>query len=401
MAATFDPLYAEPTDEGLARLRAREPISATPSGPWFIASYDAVLEATQDIDTYRASFRDPGVVVPDDELMLAEVLEPRHGEIRRIINSAIAPHRIAPIADFCEDLCVRLLAELRAGSGPVDLFTDFILPVPNHVIAELLGAEPSHYEKWARWSEELQESTYVTLNRTERGEGLAGAHPEYTAFVDSLVADRRANPREDFVTRLITRDVEGEPLSDVEARSQLVFLFTAGNATTRHLLGNLFFKMATDPALFGALRADRELVPVAVEEALRMFPPVRVLLRDVMQDKETHGKSVCPHEKIAFGLECANRDEAVYEDPHEFRLDRDKPRNHLAFGGGPHVCPGASLARMEARIAVNALLDVVESMTIHGSDEYVNGPLWWARGPESLTVDIVWSPSAAGEEQAR
>lgn len=391
---TFDPLYADPTDAELARLRSVEPVSATPTGPWFIASHDAVLEATQDIDTYRASFRDPGVVVPDDELMLAEVLEPRHGQMRRIINSAIAPHRITPIAGFCEDLCVDLLDGLRQQEGPVDLFTDFILPVPNHVIAELLGAEPSHYETWARWSEELQESTYVTLNRTERGEGLAGSHPEYTAFVDALIADRRANPREDFVTRLITREIEDAPLSDVEARSQLVFLFTAGNATTRHLFGNLFFQMASDPELFATLRADRELVPVAVEETLRMYPPVRVLLRDVMQDKETHGKQVCPRDKIAFGLECANRDETKFDDPHVFRLDRDKPRNHLAFGGGPHVCPGASLARLEAKIAANVLLDKAEAMTIHGPKEYVNGPLWWARGPESLTVDITWAPES-------
>jgi cytochrome P450 len=153
--------------------------------------------------------------------------------------------------------------------------------------------------------------------------------------------------------------------------------------------------MATDPELYARLRADRELVPNAVEETLRLYPPVRVLLRDVMQEKDTHGKTVCPHDKIAFGLECANRDETKFDDPHEFRLDREKPRNHLAFGGGPHVCPGASLARMEANIAANVVLDKVESMSIHGPDEYVNGPLWWARGPASLTVDVVWADEPA------
>ncbi len=214
------------------------------------------------------------------------------------------------------------------------------MPVPNNVIAHLLGAPPADFALWAAWSDDVVQGTWPATNRNERGVGLPGAHPEFTAYVDALIAARRAEPRDDFVTRLLESEVDGRTLTDVEARTQLVFLFISGNETTRHLIANLLWTVANDGALFARLRAEPDLVPVAVEESLRHDPPIRFLLRNCMEDRELHGAHLCPGDKVAFGLLSANRDESVFEDPHTFRLDRADPRGTSRSVEGRTSVPG-------------------------------------------------------------
>src|SRR3954465_11672975 len=193
---SFDPLSAPADAPGLEDLRDHCPVVRTAAGPWYLARHADVLAATQDIELFGASFREPGIVVPDEEQLINEIPEPRHGQIRRIINSAIASHRIARIEPFCHDLCHELLDDLLARGEPVDLVSEFVMPVPNNVIAHLLGAPAEDFRLWARWSDEVGQGTWPALNRNERGEGLAGAHPEFCAYVDALIAARRADPRD-------------------------------------------------------------------------------------------------------------------------------------------------------------------------------------------------------------
>jgi cytochrome P450 len=283
-----------------------------------------------------------------------------------------------------------LISHILVKSGSSDLVSEFIMSVPNNVIAQLLGAPPEDFLLWAGWSDDVVQGTYPTRNANDRGEGLAGAHPEFVAYVDALVASRRVTPRDDFITRLISTEVDGRRLTDIEARTQLVFLFISGNETTRHLIANLLWSLANDAELFEQLRTNRHLVPAAVEESLRHDPPIRFLMRTCTGQAELHGQQLCPHDKIAFGVASANRDESHFEDADRFRIDRPDPRRHLAFGGGPHVCPGADLARREARVAVEVFLDSVASVTPVQPDRYdpvvVSGPLgpnpWrWSRFP--------------------
>jgi hypothetical protein len=367
------------------------PVQRNEAGSWVFAGYAEVLAATQDVEAFRANFRAPGVQVPPQEQFVNEIPEPRHGHVRKIINSAIASHRLTGVEPLCETLCRDLLTGLRERGGPADLVTEYVMPVPNSIIAHLLGAEPADYAKWAAWSEEVVEGTYPSLFRNERGVGLAGAHPEFAAYIDAIIADRRANPREDFVTRLITREIDGRRLGDVEARAQLVFLFISGNETTRHLLGNLLYRIAGDPALFDELAADRKLVEAAIEESLRLDPPVRLLMRTCSAGTVVAGEAIEVGDPVIFGVEQANRDEAKFDEAGEFRLDRPDLRRHLAFGGGPHVCPGAHLARMEARVAVNMLLDMATGLAIEPGYVYENVPVAWAKGPRSVPVQISWA----------
>ncbi len=383
--------------DALAELRSRCPVSTTASGAYFLARYDDVLAATKDVDTFRASFREPGVVVPPEEQLVSEIPEPRHGKIRRIINSAIAQHRIGRVEPFARELCNELLDGVLARGGG-DLVAEYVTPIPATVIAHLLGADPKDHRRFAEWSDVVVQSTYATKNRRvdgEENEGLAGVAPAFTAYLDRMIAERRdaADPPDDFVTRLVNTEVDGQRLTDLEMRTQLAFLLMAGNETTRHLIGNMLHTLCSDPAMFARLREERDLVPTVVEESLRHDPPIHVLMRDCAKDVTVDGVTIPAGVKVAFGLAAANRDRRTYDDPDAFRLDRPSARDHLAFGGGPHVCPGASLARLEGRIALDVFLDRVERAQIEDGYGREPVPVFWANGPRRLPVTLTASPA--------
>lgn len=385
----FDPLVAPFDDPGFSELRERCPVSLTESGAWYLARYEDLVAGAKDVDRFVASFREQGVVVPDEEQLVSEIPEPRHGQIRRIINSAIAAHRIGRVEPFCFDLCNELLDKILNSNDPVDLVAEYVMPVPNNVIAHLLGAPSEDFRRWSAWSDEVVQGTYPTKNRNERGEGLAGAHPEFVDYVDALIAARRRQPADDFITRLISTEVDGRRLTDTEARTQLVFLFISGNETTRHLIGNMLWRIANDPVLLATLAADRSLVSNAIEETLRLDPPVKFLMRNCMIDTTVEGEHISAGEKVVFGLGSANRDAGRFENPEKFRLDRPDTRGHLSFGAGPHVCPGAALARLEARVAIEVFLDRVAEASPETPTEYDAVPVFWAHGLATLPVRLL------------
>lgn len=373
-----------------SRLRAEAPVWRTANGVWFFSRFDDVLAATKDIESFKSSFRDPGVVVPEEEQLISEIEEPRHGKIRRIVNSAIAAHRLGRIEDFARETSQSLLEQVLVKGGG-ELMNEFVMPLPTSVIATLLGVPTEDFHLWGQWSGDVVQGDYPTKNRTERGEGFAGAHPEFATYVDRQIADRRSatNPPNDFVTRLIGTEVYGESLTDTEIRTLMVFLLVAGNETTRNLIGNLLVTMGQQPKLFRKLQDDPELVATAVEESLRLDPPTAVLLRDCIKDTEIHGVPIRAGDKVAYGIASANRDESHYDDPNSFRLDRPDPAHHVAFGGGPHVCPGSVLARMEARIAIEVFLENVGEMKLAPDFVREKVPVFWANGPNALPVTLV------------
>jgi cytochrome P450 len=378
--------------ERLAELRTGCPVSQTASGAWYLTRYADVLAATKDVDTFQASFREPGVVVPPEEQLISEIPEPRHGKIRRIINSAIAQHRIGRVEPFARELCAALLDDLLARGGG-DLVADYVTPIPATVIAHLLGADPADHHRFAQWSDLVVQSSYATKNRREDGEeneGLAGVAPEFTDYIDAMIAERRAatDPPDDFVTRLLHTEVDGQRLTDLEMRTQLAFLLMSGNETTRHLIGNLLETVCADPALLDQLHGDADLQSTAVEESLRHDPPIHVLMRDCPHGATVDDTPIPAGTKVAFGLAAANRDPAMYDEPDAFRLDRPSARDHLAFGGGPHVCPGASLARLEGRIALEVFLDKVGTATLADGYRREPVPVFWANGPRTLPVTL-------------
>ena len=375
---------------GLARLRAEAPVSRTPDGVFYLARHDDVLDATRAVDVFRANFREPGVRVPDEEMLISEIPEPRHGRIRKIVNSAVAAHRLGRVAPVLRELTTELLDRAIAAGGG-ELVAQLITPIPTSIIAHLLGAPPEDWLQWAKWSDEVVQGDYPTRNRTERGQGLAGGHPEFARYIDDMIALRRASsdPPPDFITRLIRTEVDGVVLTDVELRTLIAFLLISGNETTRHLLGNLVHTLATQPDVFERLRGRRDLIPNAVEESLRLDPPVAFLMREALIDTVVRGIEIPAGARVAFGIASANRDAGCFDTPDAFRLDRPQPRSHLSFGGGPHVCPGAALARLEGRVLMELLLERVSSLRVPPEFERERVPVFWANGPAALPVELL------------
>ncbi len=196
------------------------------------------------------------------------------------------------------------------------------------------------------------------------------------------------NPPADVVTHLMTAQVDGALLSDVEIRTQLHFIVLAGVGTTRVLLGNLLFRLMMNAELYERVRADRGLVPRLVEESLRHDAPVQTTPRRCLRPTVLDGVKVDEGEWVIMGLGSANRDERVYPDPDVFRLDRPDPRNHVAFGAGPHVCPGASLARMEAVTAIDAFMDRVRGLSPVDGFDYDPVPNLSPESPRALPVTL-------------
>ena len=155
------------------------------------------------------------------------------------------------------------------------------------------------------------------------------------------------------------------------------------------MLGNLIYRLAEVPSRYAALRANRELVPNAIEESLRFDSPVQLLARTCTEKIDVDGVSVAKGDRVLYSIASANRDERFFSDPGEFRLDRPRPRDHVAFGAGPHVCPGAFLARMEAKVALETLLDRVERIELAPGYVFDPNPVFWALGPRTLRVRLI------------
>ncbi|MCD9623708.1 cytochrome P450 [Rhabdothermincola salaria] len=372
----------------LARIRAEQPVCPTPTGARYLSRYADVEAALKDVDTFRA---DLGVLsglggveeVPDEQLYLSEIDEPRHGQIRRLFNATFGPHRIAAEADFVEQTCHRLVDDLVA-HPPGDLHAGYALPIPGLVMAHIMGLEPEAATHFMAWSGDGR------IMQRPCTPGVGDAHEPHRWFAEVLAA-RRADPDppDDVFARLAGAEVEGEPLTDTEILTQLQFMVQAGVHTTRGLLTHLAGRLVAEPELFAQLRHDRALVPTFVEESLRHDAPVQRTSRRCTHAVEFAGEHFDTLDWVEMGIASANRDEAVYDDPDAFRLDRPEPRRHLAFGAGPHVCPGAALARLEGTVSVQVLLDRCRSLDAVAGATYppVPGNLGHAPIPAVLVED--------------
>lgn len=389
MSDEFDP-YAPSSDDryaAMAQVRASGGVAETPAGYYF-ATAAGVTAGLQDVEKFVGSFMDTSAL-DEDDVMISAIPEPRHGRIRRVINTVVAAHRTMQNEPFIRERARELVgvAVERARAGSVDL-VDVFDPLPSIVIAHMLGVPENLEDRFRIWSDELLEA------QNAGGTGaLSDAHPEFARFVQGLISDHRAmdDPPDDVVTRFINTDVDGEYLSDRAVRTQIMFLIVAGNETTRNLIGNCLHVLATRRDLFDQIRREHELIPRFVEESLRLDAPVQVLARSVLDDTEIQDCPLHRGDRVVFGVASANRDEAVYDDPTEFRLDRARMREHLAFGTGPHVCPGASLARLEAAAVIEELCERVESLRLADDYEPDPNPVFWAKGHRSLPA--VLTPS--------
>jgi cytochrome P450 len=374
-----DPRYVTdgvPFDE-LARVRAEQPVCPTPTGSWYLARYALVEEALRDVETYRSDLSvhsgvDGVEQVPADQLFLSEIEEPRHGQIRRLFNAAFGPQRRAVFEPMVVESCT-LLAGGWADGRQVDLHGDYAARIPGMVMARTMGLGDEVVDRFDEWSRDGS-----IMARPCSPHVGAGKH----ALQNMLAAElhrRRALPEmpDDVFRRLDEAEIGGVRLNDQEIVTQLHFMIQAGVHTTRGLLTHLVNRMVVDPALTTTLRNRPELVDAFVEESLRHDAPVQRTTRRCTRDGSIGGVDVHVGDWLEMGIASANRDEDMYHDVDEFRLEREGQPRNLAFGTGPHVCPGAALARFEGATAVRVLLDQFASI------EAVPGE-WYPPMPGSL-----------------
>jgi cytochrome P450 len=273
---------------------------------------------------------------------------PDHTRLRKLVNKAFTPRTIEPMRARIAEISTDLL-DAMAPLDEVDLLPAFAFPLPITVICELLGVPGVNRDDFREWTSALVEATSVDSVR-EAGTAMA-------TYLLELIEDKRANPAEDLLTELVHAGDDGDRLNAAELVSMVSLLLIAGHETTVNLIANAVFALLRHPDQLAALRADRSLLPGAIEELLRFDGPVNSVTLRFTTKPITLGGTVIPADEIVLvSAMAANHDPDHYPDADSLDITRDAS-GHLAFGHGIHFCVGAPLARMEAEIAIGALLD--------------------------------------------
>jgi cytochrome P450 len=278
---------------------------------------------------------------------------PDHTRLRNLVNKAFTPRTVRRLRPRVESLVEELLAP-GARDGGLDLVADLAVPLPIIVIAELLGVPAEDRARLKTWSDHAA----MLLDGTLREEHLAVALPSFLELVEYLrraVERRRAAPRDDLISALVSAQEAGDALDDDEVLGTCALVLGAGHETTTNLIGNGMLALLRDPAALARLSREPELVPSAVEELLRYDSPVQVTSRIPLEDVSIGGRRIPAGVEVDTLLGSANRDERHFPSPDALVLDRADNR-HLSFGHGSHFCLGAPLARLEAQLAVGALV---------------------------------------------
>lgn len=337
------------------------------AGIWCVYGYREVQHVLANPATFSSNTQrvippemmEGGEEFSEGNLIQMDGLE--HKKLRGLISHAFTPKMVADLEPRIAELTHELLDEVPDGNR-MELVNDLAYPLPVIVIAELLGVPASDRYRFREWGDALMESTqeFSFADRTdEQRQRLQDAMQKVRKLSDYLrehVEDRRRNPREDLITRLVQAEVDGEHLTDNEVVNFSNVLLIAGHITTTMLLGNSILCLDTHPEWFARVREDRSLIPAVIEEALRYYSPFAGTARATTTDVELGGERIPADSLLVTFLGVANRDPKVFTDPHTFDPTRD-PNPHMAFGRGAHFCIGAPLARLEGRVALNILLD--------------------------------------------
>ena len=341
--------YAE-AREAYAWMRANSPVHFDEnSGLWGVSTYSGVVRVERDPET----FSNAGGSRPDTGPLpwMIDMDPPAHRRRRKLVSAGFTPGGVrakgAHIRRLCDDLIDRVCER-----GACDLVADIAAPLPMIVIGDMLGIAPEDRDDLLRWSDEMLASL---SGDPQQLEASAVAFGEYQAYAHAMIAARREQPRDDLMSVLVHAEVDGNRLEDDEIVFESLLLLVGGDETTRHVISGGMEQLMGNPAEKEKLTGDPSLLKSAVEEMLRWVTPIKNMNRTVTRDVTLDGRQLRAGDKVLVLYEAANFDDAHFEEPGCFDVERS-PNDHLAFGTGPHFCLGASLARLEASAMVERLL---------------------------------------------
>ena len=316
-------------------------------GGWVLSRYDDVRTILKDAGLFSSN----SMGEMDQQAMALPLLTddpPRHTQLRAIVNKAFTSRTLKHMEAEVASLVEELLDDM-AGKTVIDISEDFTIPLPVYIIARLMGIPEDRAEDFKRWSDALT-GTSEAASLEERLPDIM----EMATYFGSLIPERRENPGDDLISKVVQAEVDGVGISDEDIVGFNILLLIAGNETTTNLLSNLLNHLADHPEKWDELRDNPDKIEAAVEETLRFDGPVHWVNRKATADTEFHGQKVKAGDIVYAILGAANRDADHYDNPDEFRLDRGRGDHHT-FGHGIHFCIGAPLGRLEARYALEGL----------------------------------------------
>lgn len=347
----------------LRGIRPDEPVQYDEkSGIWNVYGYPEIVQVLSDHATFSSATQR---LVPDmapqvlSEGNLVQMDPPEHNKLRKLVSHAFTPKVVADLEPRIAELTHELLDVV---TDRTELVADLAYPLPVTVIAELLGVPSSDRDLFKQWVDAMFDTSsgFSLKERTEEQEDyIARAMEQVQHLRDYLlehVQERRQQPRQDLLTKLVEAEVDGERLTDDQVVNFAMVLLIAGHITTTMLLGNTVLCLDAHPDQLAAVRADRSLVPQAIEESLRFLSPFATVSRATWKESEVGGRVIPADQLLLVWVAAGNRDPRQFQNPDIFDITR-KPNPHIAFGRGIHFCLGAPLARLEGRVALNILLD--------------------------------------------
>jgi cytochrome P450 len=368
------------------QMRAAAPaLHVPPMDLWMLFDYEDVKRALTDPEAFNSSLAaagrgNPAWFIFDDP--------PRHTKLRALVTRAFTPRSIAGLEPRIRELS-RELIDGVIERGEMDLVHDYATPLPTLVIAEMLGIPSGDRPTFARWVElilNLSQNVSGGEAAEKANEVYRAANVEMRAYLDELLAERRRAPQDDLLTRLVEAEVDGERLTRDEILGFFQLLLVAGTETTTNLLSNAILCLLDNPGELARLREKPELMPSAIEEVLRYRSPVQYTYRATRREVELRPGVVIPAGKLVLPIfGAANHDPKVFAEPGRFDIGRD-PNPHLGFGYGIHFCLGASLSRLEARIALADLLERLQGFALGSREPWEPRLALHVHGPARLPI---------------
>ncbi|MGK3988755.1 cytochrome P450 [Sorangium sp. So ce136] len=367
------------------QLRSGSPVlHHPPSDSWMIFDHEGVKRALHDHEAFSSVVSPPGNRT-SEWLIFSD--PPRHTKLRALVTRAFTPRAVAELEPRVRQLS-RELIDRTIERGEMDLVEDYALPLPLLVIAEMLGAPTADQPRFRRWSDAILDLSYTVSGSEAATRALAefaAVTAEMQAYVRGLVAQRRAAPEDDLLTRLVEAEVDGERLNEDEILGFFQLLLVAGHETTMNLLGNAILCFLENPIELARLRAEPHLLPSAIEEVLRHRSPVQAMFRVTRRDVPMRGQVIPAGKAVLAMIGSANRDPQQFRDPDRFDIARD-PNPHVAFGHGIHFCLGAPLSRLEARVALPDLLGRLEGLALASDAPWEPRRAIHVLGPSRLPI---------------